>query len=60
MGKEGNQGASGITRPPIFLDTLGPKITVVARVQQCLRVLLFGLLELSLEGHLQERLKYYS
>lgn len=42
MGKEGNQRTSGIIRLTIFLDTLGPKITVVARVQQCLRVLLFG------------------
>lgn len=42
MGKEGNQGTSGVIFLPIFfLDTLGPKITVVARVQQCLRVLLF-------------------
>lgn len=42
MGKEGNQGTGGIVRLSIFLDTLGPKVTVFAGVHQCLRIFLFG------------------
>lgn len=40
-GKEWNNPSLYINQINLFWDTLGPKVTFVARVQQCLRLLFY-------------------
>ena len=50
-GKEWNNPSLYINQINFFWDTLGPKVTVVARVQQCLRLLFYEwLFGVSLRG----------